>query len=442
LKIWRWLVALRTRKIYEPAYAPRHLYLCGRPNTRKSSFASYLQAGYRTFLTNVADGWWDGYDDTFDVAIIDEFTVIDPNRGGKCIVTLNRFMESARGQPLPIKYSGASKFNTTMPVVVISNLTRDAMKAMAFRYFDESQIAAFERRFTFADIGSNPLPLDFTYINMLYKKTDFSCQMDAVADRHQQFALILNICGVTIKLWLVVVSENTAKWFFQRHGIQLSPTRYTAIHMTRGAVHESMHELIACIEEQGRLPWVSYKYTRIEETYSFTFDTSELEFITHDGLSFESQFNSFPAIKDVDFMVFEKTIIRVTETPSPVWFSTTTNMKLFYALVRSSALLMRTSAFTEFAPHFGTLFMLANRIEHDFVCPICLMPSDSHWIVGRCVHPIHWKCLASYIETGNFICPLCRQQYTAFDDEVTVCPCDECAQAYRTTGLTISHNAS
>ncbi len=441
IKIWEWLVALKSRRIYEPTFAPRHLYISGRPNTRKSSFASYIQAAYRTFLTNVADSWWDGYADDHEVAIIDEFTIVDPAKGGKCLVTLNRFMESARGQPLPIKYGGVQKFNTTLPVIIISNLTKDAMRRQALKYFDESQIAAFERRFTFAEIVAAPLPRDFTFINLLNAKTDASVQYTALGTDRQQFVVILHMFASVAKLWITPVSESTARFFYEKYGILLAVNKYIGIPLCRGLPNPALDELTACIQKARFLPWVSYTLEKQRNgSFDFTYIDSELGNSYHESDGTASQANFIIDYCDIEVVLFGPDPLLITLQPCHQWFTTQCNLKLVYNLFRSTALHQRASNFTRFIGNVGSKFTIITRLSDDYACPICLSPADvATWVCGACVHPFHWSCLSSHIDSGHMDCPICRVPFEDFDDVHALCACDVCASEFRRNKLVISH---
>lgn len=81
------------------------LYLCGRPGTGKSTLISHLEKSYKTFKPSYSVQWWDGFDDTIELIVFDEFkgqikctfmnqildgqTVIIPRRNGDFTKTKN-----------------------------------------------------------------------------------------------------------------------------------------------------------------------------------------------------------------------------------------------------------------------------------------------------------------------------------------------------------------
>lgn len=433
LKIWQWLFAIKTRRAYEPTFAPRHLYLCGRPNTRKSSFASYLQAGFRTFLTNVADPWWDGYNDNFDICIIDEFTIIDPNRNGKCLVTLNRFMESARGQPLPIKYSGVSKFNVTMPVLVISNLTRDAMRAAAYKYFDESQVAAFERRFTFVDIGSVPIPLDFTYINLITKREDFSAQFDS--DEKQQFIVNIRIFNIRVRVWVFSTTASQAS-SLGRLGIDFIPHAYTAMPIFRGTNCEIISLVMETVPCLPHMVSVDIYMEQCDNRVNFKADFSQLMECVENENSKGTSAYTLPWVNEISFLLLENLVPSLFKPADPMWFFCYQNYDLLYKILHTVGCITRNSLISRVALEMGHKFILPSGLSNDYACPICLSPVANTWLLGSCGHPLHWNCLSMYLENGHMSCPVCRGVYGQLED-TSACCCDECAPYFRQSGVNL-----
>lgn len=454
VKLWNWLRALKSRTIYDPTFAPRHLYLCGRPNTRKSSFASYLQAGFKTFMTNVADPWWDGYNDSYDLAIIDEFTIVDPNKGGKCLVTLNRFMESARGQPLPIKYSGAQKFNVCMPVLVISNLSRESLRQAAYKYFDEAQVAAFERRFTFVDLGTDSIPKDFTYINLTRRTTDMATQFDSLDP--QQFVVIMQACGVALRYVLMQPPLSVIQWMLTKYGLHMEEGEYLAIPMFRNSDSQMLAELTSMITIYANLPWVHYDYTSktFHSTgygplckFDFQFNDTELCYSTKEEESMASQFNCLPQIQvGINVLIcgiFIPSLQKLGQPLIPVllknkpipYFTNLQNISVVYAMFNDYAVNSRPSLFTQIGRMLGTEFLFVRNLQNDATCSICLTPLNATWLVSRCMHPLHWSCLSTYLTSGTNLCPICRQPFADMGCVNTICTCQSCCEGFRLSGI-------
>lgn len=161
--IWEWVQKLSTGELRNPRNPSRHLFLSGKTGTRKSSLGSFLTRSFNTFHFDVNDEYYDGYTDGKDLAICDEFHIGKPGRG-KDLPNLNRFLEGATGQLLNVKYQKACKCDVTLPCLFISNLTKERLIEQALQHFDREIVNAFLRRFTFVDIGADPLPPDFTVV--------------------------------------------------------------------------------------------------------------------------------------------------------------------------------------------------------------------------------------------------------------------------------------
>jgi hypothetical protein len=451
LKIWNWLSALQNGKIYEPTFAPRHIYISGRPNTRKSSLASMIQSCFRTYMTNVSDAWWDGYRDDYDVAIIDEFTVVDPGKNGKCIVTLNRFMESARGQPLPIKYSAAQKFNTCLPVMIISNLTKETMVSHAMRYFDESQVAAFIRRFTFVDLGSTSIPTELTYIGMTTPKEDKGTQYSAPDNSAQQFSLNIRIFDQKFRIWLVKPNESGKDIIQTYTTYKLADDEYVGIPIN---VESEAFKLFTDAQiRQPFQPWTTFTYQHQNAgRYGFTISDS-LNICIQENNSVAIQQNSLPDVRKTFFWTFRMvpgpgtayrvhTIGRPSDSVTP-WVED--NWILLEQIIRCYYKIGMQSKLSTTLKQYGTSICIVNGADLDWKCAICLQGTfDTTLTALGCLHPFHWGCLAGVISTDNPTCPFCRidlEDSRKLLSGVTepLCACTECAQCFRATGMKRKH---
>ncbi len=89
------------------------LYLYGSPGTGKSSFVAILEKSFKTFKPSYSVQWWDGFDETIELIIFDEF------KGQIKCTFMNQILD---GQTviIPRRHGDFTKTNN-IPVIICSN---------------------------------------------------------------------------------------------------------------------------------------------------------------------------------------------------------------------------------------------------------------------------------------------------------------------------------
>lgn len=122
-KILRWLgLQLDTQRPLKT----KNLWLTGPANSGKTTFLETLAASIKTYKPCSNEKYWDGYDDSYDLIVFDEFDE-------KWWTTISEMNRVADGQVcrLPQKGVGAYWKRRNLPVIVASNyLPEDAWKSV------------------------------------------------------------------------------------------------------------------------------------------------------------------------------------------------------------------------------------------------------------------------------------------------------------------------
>lgn len=95
-------------------FKSRQLWLSGPPDSRKTSLCRKLEAYFHTYWTPNSELFYDGYDDTYELIIMDEF------REGKPSEWLNLWLE---GSTMMIRRKGQAPVckRRNQPVIICSN---------------------------------------------------------------------------------------------------------------------------------------------------------------------------------------------------------------------------------------------------------------------------------------------------------------------------------
>ena len=99
----RTLVEWLNKNIKQPReFKQKHLWITGSPGIGKTTLLEALRYSLNTCEPEQASHYWDGYSDSTDLVIFDEY------RGGKTIRDLNAFLDGSR-QTLTVRYGNIRK---------------------------------------------------------------------------------------------------------------------------------------------------------------------------------------------------------------------------------------------------------------------------------------------------------------------------------------------
>lgn len=112
LQIGKWL-AENIRKS-RPFKAPQ-LFIHGPRNRGKTSLIEYLERSLSIYHVSTTEDFYDGYDDYYDLVVIDEF------KGQKTIQWMNEFLQGSR---MTLRLKGRQYLKTkNVPVIILSNFS-------------------------------------------------------------------------------------------------------------------------------------------------------------------------------------------------------------------------------------------------------------------------------------------------------------------------------
>lgn len=112
----------------------RNLYLYSKPGLRKTSLMNVLQKSYKTFNPPTKIHWWDGYNETTQLILFDEF------RGGYPMGEMNKILD---GQVVVVPRRGGdfTKVNN-IPVIICANKPPETV----YKFTDQVYVDAFVDR--------------------------------------------------------------------------------------------------------------------------------------------------------------------------------------------------------------------------------------------------------------------------------------------------------
>lgn len=110
LQIAQWITAnIRSSRRFKQ----RQLFIYGERNLGKTSLIEHLEKSLSVYHIPVTEDFYDGYDDHYDLAVIDEF------KGQKTLQWMNEFLQ---GSKMPIRKKGSQDLKSkNMPVIILSN---------------------------------------------------------------------------------------------------------------------------------------------------------------------------------------------------------------------------------------------------------------------------------------------------------------------------------
>ena len=110
LQIGTWLLEnIRTKR---PFKAPQ-LFIHGPKNHGKTSLIEYLERSLSIYHVSITEDFYDGYDNDYDLAVIDEF------KGQKTIQWMNEFLQ---GSSMRLRMKGSQYMKEkNIPVIILSN---------------------------------------------------------------------------------------------------------------------------------------------------------------------------------------------------------------------------------------------------------------------------------------------------------------------------------
>lgn len=109
-KIGQWITEnIRTSRQFK---APQ-LFIHGPPNHGKTTLIQWLEKSLSVYHIPLTEDFYDGYDDEYDVAVLDEF------KGQKTIQWLNQWLD---GQKMTLRKKGSQYLKTkNIPTIILSN---------------------------------------------------------------------------------------------------------------------------------------------------------------------------------------------------------------------------------------------------------------------------------------------------------------------------------
>ena len=138
----------------ERVHKQRQLYIWGPTNMRKTSMIFELEKYLKVYWVPDDNDWYDGYNDSYDLIVFDEFV------GQKPIHFMNGISE---GKPFPMRQRNLAPImkRKNIPIIVLSNVSiTELYQEQRNKSENKMKIEAFEKRFLAVEVNS-PISINF-----------------------------------------------------------------------------------------------------------------------------------------------------------------------------------------------------------------------------------------------------------------------------------------
>lgn len=393
--LWEWTSSLIYGRLRERE--SRNLFITGESMIGKSSFIRYLECMFDIYKLDNSAWFNPNYiDGTHQLAVYDEFT---PDTDKK-ITDLNLFVRGTCNDTFEVKHGYIFKTDLRLPCLFISNYP----KAHIERKLNSQEGKAFVKRFTWLELGSTPIPLQFRDYYALNHSKAFTQTIGLCPMFYYKYTLN----GKCLD-YLLFPRKITGEGIIMYVGVsyEMAPERFDF----------DKHDYIYTFDAlQPTVPLKRY-YANCGSLLTPE-DEEDLQSVAN-LLETNVLYNA-TANMEINGETFHEEMLIQVICDNGEYYLDTSNIlhEMIWDQIDSviDEVLGPDESYDEqelepepFASYIDYAVMIKS---HSATCAICMESDTSVMCILACSHAFHHSCLKQWYETrGILSCPLCKQEY-------------------------------